>query len=323
MFETVGLEHDVFFLWQNDNTVVVGKNQNTASQVNQKYIDENGIIVVRRLSGGGAVFHDMGNINFTFITSAGNDTTLQHFCKPVVECLEWLGVTAVVGGRNDILIDGKKISGNAQYIKNGRILHHGTILFDSDLDKAQKALNVSGMKIKSKGVDSVKSRITNVSEHLKTQMLVSEFMEKLKHSILGDCGSNPSTMDGEKAAMTDRFLEIILNQTDEATIKEISKNRYEQWDWNYGMSPRYSLFKEQYIENCGNIEIYMDIKNGKIEDIQFFGDYFFESETKQLVEILKNCKLEAESIKNALQNVNIDDYFKNLSEDDFVKILCF
>ena len=177
VFDCLPRDRMYFMLWQNDNAIIVGKYQNTISEINEEAVRERGIRVVRRLSGGGAVYHDMGNLNFTFITDAGGSGTLDMklFCEPVVRTLAALGVRAEVNGRNDITIDGKKFSGNSQYLRQGRVMHHGTIMFDSDLSVVGEALRVDPTKIQTKGIRSVRSRVTNVAEHLPERVTLPEF----------------------------------------------------------------------------------------------------------------------------------------------------
>ena len=186
VFDEMPNDREYFWLWQNHNTIVVGKHQNTAQEINQTYVREHGITVVRRLSGGGAVYHDMGNVNFTFIADTGDMETLNlhAFCTPVVNTLEQIGVKAEVSGRNDITIDGKKFSGNSQYIKHGRIMHHGTLMFDSDLSVVSKALQVSSDKYESKGFKSVKSRVTNIKPYAPADMDMETFKNILKQYMV-------------------------------------------------------------------------------------------------------------------------------------------
>lgn len=186
VFDCLPRDRMYFMLWQNDNAIIVGKYQNTISEINEEAVRERGIRVVRRLSGGGAVYHDMGNLNFTFITDAGGSGTLDMklFCEPVVRTLAALGVRAEVNGRNDITIDGKKFSGNSQYLRQGRVMHHGTIMFDSDLSVVGEALRVDPTKIQTKGIRSVRSRVTNVAEHLPERVTLPEFRRILLENIL-------------------------------------------------------------------------------------------------------------------------------------------
>ena len=196
VFDCLPRDRMYFMLWQNDNAIIVGKYQNTIAEINEEAVRERGIRVVRRLSGGGAVYHDMGNLNFTFITDVGesNALNLKLFCEPVVRTLATLGVKAEVNGRNDITIDGKKFSGNSQYIRQGRVMHHGTIMFDSDLSVVSEALRVDPTKIQTKGIRSVRSRVTNVAEHLPEKVTLPEFRRILLENIAGrPCGGGEAT----------------------------------------------------------------------------------------------------------------------------------
>ena len=204
VFDCLPRDRMYFMLWQNDNAIIVGKYQNTISEINEEAVRERGIRVVRRLSGGGAVYHDMGNLNFTFITDAGGSSTLDMklFCEPVVRTLAALGVRAEVNGRNDITIDGKKFSGNSQYLRQGRVMHHGTIMFDSDLSVVGEALRVDPTKIQTKGIRSVRSRVTNVAEHLPERVTLPEFRRILLENILRE---NP----GEEYPLTPDDLAVL------------------------------------------------------------------------------------------------------------------
>ena len=181
VFESMDQNETYFMLWQNDHAIIVGKHQNTIEEINQDFVKEQGIKVVRRLTGGGAVYHDLGNLNFTFIVNndSGKPFDFQSFTRPVVKALQSLGVNAEFNGRNDITIDGKKFSGNSQYAKRGRVLHHGTVLFNSKLDTVQNALKVKKDKIESKGVKSVKSRVTNIADYLEPGFTLEDFKKAL------------------------------------------------------------------------------------------------------------------------------------------------
>ena len=184
LFDCLPRTAEYFMLWQNDNAVIVGKHQNTVEEINLPYIEEKQIKVVRRLSGGGAVYHDLGNLNYTFIRDADAQLDLAAFCVPVVRVLSEMGVDARLSGRNDITLDGKKFSGNAQYLREKRVMHHGTLMFDSDLAVLAQALNVSSDKIESKGIKSVRSRVTNIREHLKQDMTMEAFKRVLRQSMI-------------------------------------------------------------------------------------------------------------------------------------------
>lgn len=185
LLKNVDIKKDYFILWQNEPTIVIGKHQNTLKEINMNFVKDNNINVVRRNSGGGAVYHDLGNINFTFITKYDEKHLLDFktFTNPVVYSLGKLNVKAELSGRNDILIDGRKISGNSQHIYKDRFLHHGTLLFNSELENLVKALNVDNDKILSKGIESIKSRVTNIKEHVKEDIFMEEFKEILIENI--------------------------------------------------------------------------------------------------------------------------------------------
>lgn len=307
VFDEMDHSKEYFMLWQNDNAIIVGKNQNTVEEINQKYVEEHGIKVVRRLSGGGAVYHDMGNLNFTFIVD-GEDASnmdLHAFCMPIARVLQTLGVDAQVNGRNDITIDGRKFSGNSQYIKNGRIMHHGTMMFDSDLSVVSSCLKVSRDKIESKGVKSVRSRVTNIREHLPQDISLERFWKLLVQF-----------MDEESPMERHEFTPEEL-----ARVEKIKKERYGRWEWNYGYSPRNSLRKERRVEGCGKLLVSMDVKDGCIENMEFYGDYFGNGDTAELAALLTGCPVERDALGQRLENVDVERYFNHLSRGQLVDIL--
>ena len=258
VFEALPRDRSYLMLWQNDNAVIIGKYQNTLAEINKPFVDAHGIRVVRRLSGGGAVYHDLGNLNFTFITDAGDLETLDlHlFCQPIVSALA--GVEAEVNGRNDITIDGKKFSGNAQYLRGGRIMHHGTLLFDSDLSIVSQALAVDEEKIRAKGLRSVRSRVNNIRHCLPQPCSLPEFRQLLLETYVQESG-------GESYRLSDEDL---------AAIERLRENRYARWDWNYGKSPECTLLRRRRFEGCGTVEAQLLLENGRIAALRFQGDFF-------------------------------------------------
>jgi len=307
VFDEMNSLEDYFMLWQNDNAIIVGKHQNTIEEINQKYVEDNHIKVVRRLSGGGAVYHDLGNLNYTFIVNTEKSTglSLKVFCEKINEALGAFGIPAQVSGRNDITIDGKKFSGNAQYIKNGRVMHHGTLMFDSNLDAIKNALRVGKDKIESKGVKSVRSRVTNIKDYLDDNITLDMFKVMLiKYMFKGM-----------------EFKTHSFKPEDIKRIEEIQAIRYNMWEWNYGISPAYNLKKTRRIECVGEIQIYLEVKDGIITHIEFHGDYFSLQNSKTLEDLLKGKTLERESLKRVLGGVKISQYFSNLTQEDFLEIL--
>jgi lipoate-protein ligase A len=307
VFDSLPRDNEYFMLWQNDNAIIVGKNQNTVEEINASYVREHGIRVVRRLSGGGAVYHDLGNINFTFIVDASKAETLdlQGFCLPVARALGELGVHAEVSGRNDISIDGRKFSGNAQYIKNGRVMHHGTIMFDSDLSVLVSALNVPKDKYESKSIKSVRSRVTNVKPHIAKEITLQQFWSVLRRFLAGDADAS----------------QYLLTEEDLKVVEALREARYAAWEWNYGYSPKYSIRKERRIEGVGKIQVCMDVEDGKILRFAAYGDYFGLMDASELAEKLIGCPLEEDALVKILNAVPVDKYFNNLETQELIRLL--
>ena len=294
---------DIFLLWQNENSIIVGKNQNTLSEINYDYVKENNIKVVRRLSGGGAVFHDLGNINFTFISCNDNSfSDFKKFTMPIVDALKELNVNAEFSGRNDLLIDGQKFSGNAQYNYKNKVMHHGTLLFSSEINDLSNALKVKPSKFQGKSVKSVKSRVTNISSHLDKKMTVLEFKDYLMDFI-------------NKRDENSHFYE--LNDKDVESINKLVEEKYSTWEWNFGYSPKYSLYNEVKYPG-GNLEFSLDVHDGLIKDIKFFGDFFGKEDISFIENKLRNVKHNEYSIKSALEDVDINNYFLNCNIDILV-----
>lgn len=308
VFDQMPRDRGYFLLWQNDNAIIVGKHQNTIAEINEAFVREKGIRVVRRLSGGGAVYHDMGNLNFTYIVDAaqGMQLDLKLFCQPVADALRALGVDAQVNGRNDITIDGQKFSGNAQYVREGRIMHHGTIMFDSDLSVVGQALQVNREKIAAKGVKSVKSRVTSVRPHLPGDISLQEFKTRLLESMF-------------RGQPMEQYT---LTEQDIAAVEALRSQRYNTWEWNYGASPAASLLRRRRVEGCGTVEAYIQTDKGRITALQFRGDFFSTVEPEELAERLIGLRPTEEDYRAALAGVDAGVYFTGLDTDTLLDILC-
>lgn len=307
VFDELPRDRTYFMLWQNDNAVIIGKHQNAAAEINAEFVRANGVRVVRRLSGGGAVYHDMGNLNFTFIADAGSMDSLNFrlFCQPVAAALAELGVAAEINGRNDMTIDGQKFSGNSQYIKEGRVMHHGTIMFDSDLSRVAQALHVDPEKIAAKGVSSVRSRVTTVRSHMTQPVTLEEFRRVLLENIL-------RRQSGE---------EYVFTPEDEAQIDRLRRERYATWEWNFGRSPRCDKTCKKRFPACGSVEIHLSTDHGVIRQVTFTGDFFSVIDPEVLAEKLRGVPLEEESLRAALRGEEACRYFTGLQNEELLALL--
>ncbi|MDF2698770.1 MAG: lipoate--protein ligase [Haloplasmataceae bacterium] len=304
------IDEDFILLWQNGPSVIIGRNQNTIEEVNSSYVNEHNINVVRRISGGGAVYHDLGNLNYTFVTKNLKDNlnNYRKFTEPVIKILNELGVPAEFSGRNDITIEGKKFSGNAQSYFRNKMFHHGTILFNADLEAVSRVLNVKVDKIESKGIKSVRSRVTNVLPYLKEPTTIVAFQEKLLKSILGtdDISSK----------------EYKLTESDLKKINGLKEVKYDGWDWNYGESPKFDLQKSKRYEG-GNLDIRLIVEDGIIENIKIFGDFFGKEEVSKLEKLIEDNKFEEQSLRKVLSTIDVGDYFFKITLDDLINCIFY
>ncbi len=297
---------DVFMLWQNDNTIVVGKNQNTLSEIDIDFVKKNDIRVVRRITGGGAVYHDMGNINFTYITNASDEweCDFSRFAVPVIRALQALGISARMSGRNDIVADGRKISGNAQTVVNGRLLHHGTLLFKADMSVLKKALKPDPTKIQSKGIKSVESRVANIGDMLGREIVATELMALI----------------GAQVKELYKASDYEISHDDIASANKLADEKYRTWEWNFGYSPKYTFSKKKRFD-CGNVEACLKVEDGIIKDATFYGDFFSVVDTKQIADALCGVLHRYEDVERVLCQFKLNDFFGKLALSELLEIL--
>ena len=307
-FKKLKDEEEIFLLWINEPSIIVGKYQNTIEEINTEYTREKGIHVIRRISGGGAVYHDLNNLNYTIISNRDKGQegfNFKEFSKPIIETLAELGVKAEFTGRNDLEIDGQKFCGNAQaYIKD-RVMHHGCLLFNVDFSALGDALKVSKDKIESKGVKSVRSRVTNILPHLKTPITVEEFGDKIMEYM------KKQYPDMKEYVFSKEELDYIAKR---AEVKR-------SWEWNYGESPEFNITRGKRFEN-GKIQIFATVENSRIKNIKFYGDFFGKNEDLSEIEnLLKNVKYTVEDVKKKLESIDIGEYFSKFTVDEIVEVI--
>ena len=308
-FEEVVLERrregDYLMLWQNRSTVVIGQNQNTEEEIDRDFVDAHGIDVVRRMTGGGAVYHDLGNLNYSFITDAGDAgaLTLERFTRPVVEALRGLGLEAEASGRNDILVRGRKVSGTAQRLVGGRILYHGCLLFDADPAMVAGALRADPEKFSSKSTKSVRSRAGNIRAFLQEDMTLPEFWAYLKTSLAAG-----------------GLTETSLTEEEMAAVQALKTEKYDTWAWNYGRSPKYTRKDRRRFEG-GTLETRVNVEQGLITDIVFYGDFLAVSPLDGLCRALKGCPFRREDVRAVLERFPVGELFGAIRADQVMDTL--
>ncbi|PTX63336.1 lipoate-protein ligase [Melghirimyces profundicolus] len=302
------IDEDYLLFYINDPSIIIGRNQNTVEEIHVDYCREHGIHVVRRLSGGGAVYHDRGNLNFSFITKDDGNSFLnfRKFTEPVIKALRRLGVEAELTGRNDIQVGEKKISGNAQFTTKGRMFSHGTLMFDVDLERVAEALKVKKEKFQSKSTKSVRSRVANISEFLDRKMSVEEFRNLLLRYIF----------EGEA-----EIPEYRLTEEDWKEIDRISAERYRNWDWNFGRSPKFNVEHARRFEGAGSIDVRLQVEKGIIRGCTIFGDFFGVRDVKEIQDLLTGRRYDRDDIADALKEIDVREYFGNITKDEFIDLV--
>lgn len=315
-------DDDIIMLWRNEPSVIIGKNQNAFAEINFDFVREHGIKVVRRLTGGGAVFHDLGNVNYTFISPSNGHLSegirtggldFAHFTAPIISALRELGLDAALSGRNDIVVvakDGeRKISGNAQCVMDGTTLHHGTLLFSAQLEKLSGALNVDPQKLKSKGIVSVRSRVANIREllpqdHCERLTDAKSFMgylsERLSHDFGAVCQAFPD--------------EMIFS------VNELVSQKYSSDEWNLRRFGNFSTVTQKRFD-FGSVEIRFEVEAGRISAIEFAGDFFGEADISLLSKALTGVRYSREAVSAALDGIEVSRCISGASTTEITNLL--
>ncbi len=307
LVKNLTIDEELLLFYINEPSIIIGRNQSTLEEINTAHVQEHGVHVVRRLSGGGAVYHDLGNLNFSFITPyrPGQPQDFAHFTQPVIRVLHTLGVAAELSGRNDILVNGRKISGNAQYRTARRMFSHGTLLFDTQLADVVAALNVSQSKITSKGLKSVRSRVANVSEFLVEPLTTREFRARLLQGIFDHAAEIPT---------------YELTEADWDEIHRIKAERYDCWEWNYGRSPEFNV-QHSHRFPAGEVDVRLNVHQGEIQSAKIYGDFLGDGEIADLEQCLVGTRYDRAQLATALSALEISTYLGGVTREEFLDLI--
>ncbi len=302
------VDHDYVMLWQNRPAVIVGRYQNTHEEVNVEYAQSQDVAVVRRMSGGGAVYHDLGNLNFSLVVSTENRpfNDFRSFTEPVIEALAHYGVQVEPTGRNDVTLNGQKFSGNAQYRTATRLLHHGTILFDVALENVPKTLNVRQDKIESKGIKSVRSRVTNIRPYLPAGIALDQF----RRTLLDFIGQKNGGIEGE----------LVLTEERCARVQALVDERFGQWDWNFGQSPPFNFRGRERFDH-GDLEVLLEVNRGRINTATIYGDFLGDQAISPLTDALLNVEYSRSALAEALDGLSVERYLGGITREQLLKVL--
>ncbi|WP_129725426.1 lipoate--protein ligase [Mycoplasmopsis citelli] len=295
---------DILYLYQHDNAVIIGRNQNAHEEIKRDYIQANNIELARRNSGGGAVYHDLGNINFSFITDNNKKGGYEAFLTPIIGYLNSLGLNAEFKGRNDLLCNGAKISGNAQFIKGNRIVSHGTLLFDVDLTKLANALNPSKLKMESKGIQSARQRVTNIAKELNYSINEQEFIDGLVKYFIDHFGAKLEELPLEKYSKK---------------LEELRKFKSSE-EWIYGKNPQFSAENAAKFTN-GILKVKLNVVENKVKDILFEGDFLATKDLDDVLHLFKGIEFKKEAFAQVLDQIDLNTYFGGIAKEEILDLI--
>ena len=303
--ESLPIDEPVFFLWQNRPAVIVGFNQEVNTEVNLDYLKENGIELVRRVTGGGAVYHDLENLNYTIVgRSEDLERDYPEYASIMAKALQSLGVPATLSGRNDILVEGRKVSGFAKRVCKNRLMVHGTLMYNVDVDVLTKVLNPSTTKLQSKGIASVRSRVANLREYLPNVPDIQTFSKQLEEIL----------------SLHYQDTEYQLSEIDLANIQELTDKKFATWEWNYGRSPKATLTHSARLA-CGTVEIHLTLAENRIASCRFGGDFLGNLPASDVEKALTGIPYEINEIRKCLSKIEINRYFDRVLVDDLLEMM--
>ena len=304
--QQLSLDEPLFFLWQNRSAVIIGLNQNAYAEVDLDYLKRNDIALVRRVTGGGAVYHDLGNLNYTIVGRAADlNRDYPEYTRYMLQALQALGVEAELSGRNDILVGGRKVSGYAKRVYKDRLMVHGTLMYDVDLDRLTAALTPSAEKLTSKGIASVRSRVDNLRNYLPhTITNVSDLLHQLEQHLSRQYEDQ----------------EYLLNEEQLAAITRLRNQKFATYEWIYGRSPHTSLVRSARF-SCGRIEVSLQISEGSIAECHISGDFMGNLSAAQLESLLQGVRYERDALRERIVQTDISLYFDHLTTEEFLSLL--
>ena len=302
--EELDIAKEYFLFWRTTPTLMIGRYQNTFAEINMPYAREHDINIVRRVTGGGTIYTDPNGWQFSFIVRKPGERRIEFssFTKPILDAMHALGVDAHHTGRNDLTIDGKKFSGNAQYVRRDVVLHHGSLLFDTDLEALVRALSVDDEKIISKGIQSVRQRVTNIADYLPHKMTSLAFRDLMLSFLLREMDT------------------YVLTERDIRRVAEIRESHFDKWEWNFGNDPKFNVTNEGRFAG-GKLTARAFVENGHIADIHFYGDFFAKEGLDLLQSTLIGCRYEPEAVRAALVAANAPDYFYQITLDEILSCI--